>query len=65
MIFARKGERVITPVGRYLGTVKRDLDGSERLPYDGFEDLQIDIYKASQRLPLTSWCLSRMREANG
>jgi hypothetical protein len=60
-IFAHKGERVVTPDGRYLGTVARDLDGADRLPYDGFEDLQIDIHKASQRLPLTSWCLARMR----
>lgn len=63
--FAQAGERVVTPEGRYLGTVARDLDGSQRLPLDGFTDLTIDIHKASERLPLTSWCLARMREQRG
>lgn len=64
-IVAQAGERVVTPDGRYLGTVARDLDGSRRLPLDGFTDLTIDINKAGERLPLTSWCLSRMREQRG
>jgi hypothetical protein len=60
-IYARKGDRVVTRDGRYLGSVAFDLDSKKRLPFDGFDDLQIDIHKPSERLPLTAWCLDRMK----
>lgn len=66
--YAKAGERIETPGGRYLGTIAQNLTGQEpRWLSSMFSDLQIDTSKASERLPLTSWLVSRMRQrrANG
>lgn len=62
-IYARKGERAVTPDGRYLCTLARDLDGNDRWYFDDFEDCQIDIRRAGERLPLTAWLTARLRAA--
>jgi len=60
-IYARKGDRIIAEDGRYLGTVARDLDGAERRwSSDAFEDMQVDLTNAAERLPVTSWLVRKM-----
>lgn len=65
MIYARKGDRIIVD-GNYLGTVARDLDGASRhWSTDDFDDMQVDLTRASQRLPVTSWLRQKMDDARG
>lgn len=61
-VYAFKGERIITPEGKYLGIVSRDVVRGDRWSFSLVDDCQIDISKASERLPVTSWLVSKARE---
>lgn len=63
-IYARKGDRIISEDGRYLGMVARDLDDrASRWWVEDFTDLQVDLRNASERLPVTSWLGRQMDRA--
>lgn len=61
MIYAHKGERIVTPEGKYLGAVSRDIDSKDRWSFSMFDDLQMDIARPTERLPLTLWLLDKER----